>query len=329
MTFGQHLEELRRCLFKAILGLTAGCLIGLLIGGYVVEFIQKPVRDALADFYEEQSARKVQKDLERLRDAGYALPADVKDIKNLMAKNSLTFEEVYINPKELARQLQLAGKPVLPAPPAAGAKEFSKEDLVKVFLWREVADDPRIRMKGFNFQEPFMIWLKASFLVGAILASPWVFYQIWSFVAAGLYRRERRYIHVYLPFSVVLFLAGAALAFFCVFPPVLKFLLGFNTSQAIDPELRFNEWLGFVLMLPLGFGISFQLPLVMLFLERIGVFTIARLPVVLAYRDPVDIHPRHDPHAQRRSLQHVPDGRSAGAVVLRRRLALPLHAAAA
>ena len=55
-----------------------------------------------------------------------------------------------------------------------------------------------------------MIYLKASMVVGAILASPWVFYQLWLFVAAGLYRRERRYIHLYLPFSVVLFMAGAS-----------------------------------------------------------------------------------------------------------------------
>jgi sec-independent protein translocase protein TatC len=122
--------------------------------------------------------------------------------------------------------------------------------------------------------EPFSIYVKASLLVGVLLASPWIFYQIWHFVAAGLYPHERRYVHMYLPFSLGLFLLGASLAFFVVFEPVLNFLLGFNRSQVIDPELRINEWLGFVLILPLGFGISFQLPLVMLFLERIGVFNV-------------------------------------------------------
>ena len=105
------------------------------------------------------------------------------------------------------------------------------------------------------------------------MASPWIFYQIWNFVAAGLYPHERRYIHLYLPFSIGLFLLGAALAFFVVFEPVLKFLLSFNRHLGIDPEPRINEWLGFVLLLPVGFGIGFQLPLVMLFLERIGMFT--------------------------------------------------------
>ncbi len=118
-----------------------------------------------------------------------------------------------------------------------------------------------------------MIYLKTSFLVGAVLSSPWVFFQIWSFVAAGLYRHEKRYVHLFLPVSIGLFLAGASLAFFLVFKPVLNFLLSFNAMVGSDPELRIKEWMGFVLFLPLGFGISFQLPLVMLFLERIGVFT--------------------------------------------------------
>jgi sec-independent protein translocase protein TatC len=111
-------------------------------------------------------------------------------------------------------------------------------------------------------------------LVGAVLASPWVFYQIWAFVAAGLYPREKRYVHVFLPISIGLFLAGASLAFFFVFQPVLRFLFSFNTMLGVDPDPRINEWLGFVLLMPLGFGVSFQLPLVMLFMERIGIFTV-------------------------------------------------------
>ncbi len=275
MTFGEHLEELRACLFKAIVGLVLGCLVGLAVGGYVTRFIQKPVLDALAEYYEDQAARKAQDQLEQFRRAGYDLPGDFKEIKKIMVDGGLTFEEVYVNPQELRRQLQQgkAGQPALPAPPAADGK-FTDKDLARVFLWRRTADDPRSRLNSMSFQEPFTIYLKASLLAGVIFASPWVFYQIWTFVAAGLYPRERRYVYIYLPFSVALFLAGASLAFFAVFPPVLKFLLGFNSWQQIDPVLRFNEWMGLLLMMPLGFGIAFQLPLVMLFLERIGVVSI-------------------------------------------------------
>jgi sec-independent protein translocase protein TatC len=119
-----------------------------------------------------------------------------------------------------------------------------------------------------------MIWIKAAVISGLVIASPWIFWQVWVFVAAGLYPHERKYVWVFLPFSVLLFLAGAAMAFFFVFEPVLAFLFQFNKAMNIDPDPRISEWLGFVLFLPIGFGISFQLPLVMLFLHRIGIFTV-------------------------------------------------------
>jgi sec-independent protein translocase protein TatC len=81
-------------------------------------------------------------------------------------------------------------------------------------------------------------------------------------------------VRIFLPFSIGLFLAGAALAFFVVFRFVLDFLLKFYDWLGIAPEARISDWLTFVLVLPLGFGVSFQLPLVMLFLERIGIFTV-------------------------------------------------------
>ena len=78
-----------------------------------------------------------------------------------------------------------------------------------------------------------------------------------------------------MPISLLLFFAGVGLAFFFVFEPVLTFLFTFNAQMGITPQLRITEWLNFVMFLPLGFGIAFQLPLVMLFLNRIGVFSIA------------------------------------------------------
>ena len=302
MTFGEHLEELRACLFKAIYGLAIGCGIGLLVGGPLTRFIQTPVRNALIAFYEQQAATKAQEQLEQLRQAGYSLPGDFGDLKTIMTANGLTFEEVYVNPKEILQQLGKGkpGKPALAPPPVAGG-EFSNKDLAPIFLWRKIADDPRTRLNSMSFQEPFSIYLKASLLAGAVLSSPWVFYQIWLFVAAGLYPRERRYVYIYLPFSVVLFLAGVSLAFFGVFQPVLRFLLGFNASQQIDPVLRFNEWMGLLLLLPLGFGIAFQLPLVMLFLERIGVVTIAtylsswRVAILAMFIVAMTLSPSGDP----------------------------------
>ena len=131
------------------------------------------------------------------------------------------------------------------------------------------------RVIGLAVHEPFSVYLKAALVLGAVLSSPFVFYFLWQFVAVGLYPHEKQYVHVFLPMSIGLFLAGAALAFFVVFRFVLTFLFTFFDWMGIDPDPRITDWLSFVLVLPLGFGISFQLPLVMLFLERIGVFSVA------------------------------------------------------
>lgn len=138
----------------------------------------------------------------------------------------------------------------------------------------ELWERAEINAQALNAQEPFMIWMKAALISGLILASPWILYQVWQFVAAGLYPHERRYVHMYLPLSLTLFLAGVCLAFFGVFKPVLIFLLQFNESMGIDPQPRIGEWLTFVMLLPLGFGLAFQLPMVMLFLNRIGLMSI-------------------------------------------------------
>jgi sec-independent protein translocase protein TatC len=106
------------------------------------------------------------------------------------------------------------------------------------------------------------------------MASPWVFYQGWAFVAAGLYRHERAYVKKFLPFSLGLFLTGVFLCFFLVLPITLKFLLQFNIYLGVAPTLRLSEWMSFATLLPLIFGLAFQTPLVMMILERLNVFTV-------------------------------------------------------
>ncbi len=152
------------------------------------------------------------------------------------------------------------------------ATEFSalRKPLVPLEIWSELD----VRPQSLAATDGFMIWMKAGLIAGIFISSPWVFYQLWSFVAAGLYPHEKRYVHIYLPVSLGLFFSGIAVAFFFVFDPVLGFLFSFNAKMGIALQPRINEWLSFVLFLPLGFGVAFQLPLVMLFLYRLGIFSI-------------------------------------------------------
>ena len=184
-----------------------------------------------------------------------------------------------------------------------------------------------MRVVGLSVQEPFSVYIKAAFVVGAVLASPFMFYYLWNFVAVGLYPHEKKYVHMFLPISLGLFLAGVLLAFFFVFRFVLAFLFQFYEWMGIDPDPRITDWLSFVLILPLGFGISFQLPLVMLFLERIGVFSRGLVHEPVADRGAGDLRAGDDPHAVG-PVQHAADGRAADGALLRRRGDVPADAAA-
>ncbi|MCP4463240.1 MAG: twin-arginine translocase subunit TatC [Planctomycetaceae bacterium] len=156
------------------------------------------------------------------------------------------------------------------------ASVFPKEitppsiDLARVEIWQDITEGTQ----ALSPHEVFMVWIKAAIIVGLTIAAPFVFYQIWMFVAAGLYPHEQKYVFYYLPLSILLFVFGVCLAFFFVFDPVLKFLFSFNASMGISPQLRIGEWLSFVMFLPLGFGIAFQLPIVMLFTNRVGLASI-------------------------------------------------------
>jgi sec-independent protein translocase protein TatC len=280
MTFGEHLEELRSSLFKAVLSLAVGFCIGLYFAPTVVQWIQSPLEAALDEFYSAEAIEYI--------DA--RLPPEMRNnpsVRELVMKDGLLPQEMFIMPGEILARLRdrfpqtftdvklptsTADAEHVPADQPADKPVISKNDLISVAVWRPLSDDERTKLKAFNVQEGFMIWIKAALLFGAIVSSPFVFYFLWSFVAAGLYPHEKKYIHTFLPVSLFLFVCGAALAFTFVFPPVLRFFFSINKSMGQVLEPRISEWVGFVLLLPLGFGVSFQLPLVMLFLDRIHIF---------------------------------------------------------
>lgn len=402
MSFGEHLEDLRKALFKAAIGLGIGCLIGCALASQVVEWLNRPLISAIGEY---RVNRATQRMIER---DGY-VPTEYTP---LLKKDRLIPSQVYVDPAKLvaalrtvvpdfgstikidpygfkssqipiesvaatcqllagasaddgqrwtlfkslgsegqlqiksiakrtevnnqataedqktlieifnqaARQEGLSDDPVFvdmlkpaeadwttlyqlpPEKPLARMKQalaatddaqdrqnltrrmnralivnmFSdtlpelKMNLVPLEVWELNTFEPQ----SLAATDGFFIWLKAAVVTGLCISFPWVFYCIWDFVAAGLYPTEKKYVHYFAPISTLLFLSGIALAYFFVFAPVLSFLFSFNQQLGIAPEMRINDWLSFVLFLPLGFGVAFQLPLIMLFLNRINVFTI-------------------------------------------------------
>lgn len=108
--------------------------------------------------------------------------------------------------------------------------------------------------------------------LGIVLASPVVLYQLWLFVAPALYKHERSAITGFLFSTVFLFLAGIAFGYFVTLPYVLKFLVGFNKGSIV-PMISINEYFDLILMILLGLGLVFELPILIFFLSLFGIVT--------------------------------------------------------
>ncbi|MCH2180705.1 MAG: twin-arginine translocase subunit TatC [Mariniblastus sp.] len=397
MSFGQHLEELRRALVRALLGVAIGCVFGFMFANQVVDLLKKPLVEAVSSYQKEKSKKQIRdrlgylppeyqpwferepmipetlmvdpgdmirvlrhvspnflagvnlipytfqpdsfdrgrlpelcrqlldpqgqsdeiKKVEVIRDGFTAAQrAEVKRIAGQATANDSDLDFMAEIFNRVIERDDLVGSPAFQDSLSSGAagdwdlfgsgsanplvemktglenegdsdlrrrinrvlvtQVFSswmppvKLDMVPMQVWRKIDAEPQ----SLAATETFMIWVKAGIFSGLLLASPWVLLQMWLFIAAGLYPHEKSSVYVFLPISLALFFSGAGLAFFFVFEPVLGFLFSFNASMGISPQIRINEWLGFVMFLPIGFGVAFQLPLVMLFLNRINLFTI-------------------------------------------------------
>ena len=124
----------------------------------------------------------------------------------------------------------------------------------------------------------FVSYIKIALIAGLIISSPWVFYQIWMFIAAGLYPNEKRYVYLAAPFSAALFVAGAFFFLLVVAPITLGFLVKFNENWIrATSSFTFPEYISFVSHLMLVFGIAFQTPTAIFFLNRTGLVSIQAL----------------------------------------------------
>jgi sec-independent protein translocase protein TatC len=258
-------------------------LVGLLLATRVVAYMQGPLEKSLENFYKKQSIQEMAKA------SGEDVP---ENLRKWMESNKVVSQYVWIDPRRLLVNETKSQEPSnreTPTSESAASESPAEQSPAAAFHANadsEGLPDPskmvRIRMfvgvkastEALGLQEPFMIWLKAAFVVALVVASPGIFYHLWEFISAGLYPHERRYVYFFLPTSLILFWSGACLAFFVIFQLVIDFLLDFNASMGIGASPRLTEYMSFALFLPLGFGIAFQLPLAMLVLERLGVFSV-------------------------------------------------------
>lgn len=122
-----------------------------------------------------------------------------------------------------------------------------------------------------NPTEPFNIYLKVSFIAGIFVAAPFILYQIWAFIAPGLYKHERRYVMPFMASTVFLFTLGGYFGYRMVYPAALKFLL--DWSWQFKPMITVGEYLDLFMTIILGLGVVFEMPILVFFLALFGIVT--------------------------------------------------------
>lgn len=143
-------------------------------------------------------------------------------------------------------------------------------------LVNTLGDESGRRMIYTGLHEAFVTYLKLSFFAALFITLPLILIQLWRFIAPGLYQREKHSVSVLFALTPVLFFVGAALAYYVVFPMAWGFFLSFESAPEagalpVQLEARVSEYLGLVIQLILAFGLSFELPVVLLLLARLGV----------------------------------------------------------
>ncbi|OGS24420.1 MAG: twin arginine-targeting protein translocase TatC, partial [Elusimicrobia bacterium RIFOXYB2_FULL_48_7] len=120
--------------------------------------------------------------------------------------------------------------------------------------------------------EAFIVRIKVAFYGGIFVSMPVILYQAWKFVSPGLFKAERKYVYLLILFSYLLFVFGVVFAYRLVLPPAMKYLLD-SGGPGIQPMISVGYYVSFITMFLLGFGLVFQLPLLLLFLVKINVIT--------------------------------------------------------
>lgn len=158
-------------------------------------------------------------------------------------------------------------------------KEWLLDFLVAPLLtaWRKRdLGEPSIHFA--NPIDPFVAYLKIALVVGVVVSAPWIFWQVWQFVAPGLYKRERRLAIPFVLASTVCFAGGAFFGYAVVFPLGFETFLGFagklpSEGMSIQPTIMINEYLNFSTRMLLAFGIVFEVPVVVTFLAAAEIVT--------------------------------------------------------
>ncbi|MEL4028644.1 twin-arginine translocase subunit TatC [Caldifermentibacillus hisashii] len=182
-----------------------------------------------------------------------------------MEKNELTVIEHFV---ELRRRLVFIVVFFLLA--MIGSFFLAKPLIIYLQQTDEAAS---LELNAFRLTDPLKIYMQIAFIIACVITSPFVLYQLWAFISPGLYEKEKKITLAYIPVSVFLFLSGISFSYFVLFPFIVRFMKQLGDRMEINQVIGINEYFHFLLQITLPFGLLFQLPVIILFLTRLGIIT--------------------------------------------------------
>jgi len=279
MSFLEHLDELRRRLIHSFIFVFLAASVSWFFADRIYNFLAVPVERALAE------AQRTQVPI-----AGQVGNETITSIATLKENDSGRY--VFAQETKLGTSLIPAGASVM----ARVVKDsqgklglFTDEALYSgttvipkgVRLPTDLAANDAY--SGVNDKlivtsalEPFSLYVKVSLYAAVCVSVPFLLWQIWAFVSPGLYPHERAYVTPFIALSSISFVIGAAFAYYVIFPPAAKYLLGLGSDFRL--LLKADDYFDFIIIVMLGMGVVFQMPAITYVLARIGLIT-ARLMI--------------------------------------------------
>jgi sec-independent protein translocase protein TatC len=282
MSFLDHLDELRSRLVKCAIAVAVTFVVGWTFANYTFNFLSVPVHEAL------QRAKAA---LQTSIDAGpaedlsvvpagteiqYTFPADVQ-MSGIPVKAGTTIAARVDEPPDGKRSLVVA------RPWGVGGRVIAEgtplpADAVASATSSEVGDKLVIE----TVQGTFNLYVKVAFYTAIVLSMPFLLFQLWGFIAPGLYPHERGYVVPFVALCSVCFGLGVVFAYEIAFPAACDYLIGLGEGN-FQPLINADEYFDLVLFIMLGLGLVFQIPTITYFLARLGLVTAGTLVGIWRY----------------------------------------------
>jgi len=275
MSFLEHLDELRRRLIRSFIFIFLAATVSWFVSRPIYAFLAAPVNRALAEAQRQQVPIAGQTGTEAIapvsslkeNDSGrYVFPEETKLGTSLIPAGASVTARVF---KDAEGKLALftdeplfAGNTVVPK----GIR--LPTDLTSTAETFSGVNDKLIVSTAL---EPFTLYVKVSLYAAICVSVPFLLLQIWGFVSPGLYPHERAYVTPFILLSSISFVLGAAFAYYVIFPPAAKYLLGLGSDFRLF--LKADEYFDFIILVMLGMGVVFQMPAITYVLARIGLVT--------------------------------------------------------